>query len=173
MLPCVPVLCAAAVPEDEGHAVDVPTPWERIASEKPFIRASLEPPVLYTEVCALFAEVWELPEEALRGAIAGMPPDFQDFMNSIAAMDRPDRARFYAVEYTFRGHCGEQAYLTYLDDQCAAAFDLTLPENRSYRVEVLDTWNMERNTVLRGASGQVRIGLPGKPWMAVLATEEC
>lgn len=65
MPPCVPVLCAAAVPEDEGRAVDVPTPWERIASEKPFIRASLEPPVLYTEVCALFAEVWELPEEAL------------------------------------------------------------------------------------------------------------
>ena len=40
MLPCVPVLCAAAVPEDEGRAVDVPTPWERIASEKPCIRAS-------------------------------------------------------------------------------------------------------------------------------------
>ena len=114
----------------------------------------------------------ELPEEALRGVMAGMPPDFQDFLNSIAVMNRQDRARFYAVEYTFRGHCGEQAYLTYLDDQCAAAFDLNLPENRSYCVEVLDTWNMERNTVLRGASGNVRIKLPGKPWMAVLATEE-
>ena len=114
----------------------------------------------------------ELPEEALRGVIAGMPSDFQDFLHSITAMDRHDRTRFYAVEYSFQGHCEEQAYLTYLDDQCAAAFELALPEKRSYRVEVLDTWNMERETVLRGASGHVRVELPGRPWMAVLAMEE-
>ena len=115
----------------------------------------------------------ELPEEALRGVIAGMLPDFQDFLHSITAMDRSDRARFYAVEYTFQGHCGVQAYLTYLDDQCVAAFELVLPENHSYRVEVLDTWNMERKTVFRGASGHIRVELPGRPWMAVLACEEC
>ena len=114
----------------------------------------------------------ELPEEAVHGVIAGMPPDFQDFLHSITAMDRPDRARFYAVEYTFQGHCGELAYLTYLDDQCAAAFELALPENRSYCIDVLDTWNMERNTVLRSVNGHVRVELPGKPWIAVLAVAE-
>ena len=114
----------------------------------------------------------ELPEEAVHGVIAGMPPDFQDFLHSITAMDRPDRARFYAVEYTFQGHYGELAYLTYLDDQCAAAFELALPETRSYRIDVLDTWNMERNTVLRGVNGHVRVKLPGKPWIAVLAVAE-
>ena len=114
----------------------------------------------------------ELPEEAMQGAIAGMPPDFQDFLHSVTKMDKMDRERFYAVEYSYRGHCGEQAYLTYLDDQCAAAFELDLPEKSSYRVEVLDTWNMERKTVLRGVSGHVRVDLPGKPWMAVLALRE-
>lgn len=41
-----------------------------------------------------------------------------------------------------------------------------------YRVEVLDTWEMTRTTVLEHVSGTVRVPLPGKCYMAILATKE-
>ncbi|MFG6363812.1 DUF5605 domain-containing protein [Schaedlerella sp.] len=50
--------------------------------------------------------------------------------------------------------------------------DLELPKDHSYQVDVIDTWEMTRKTVLHGASGNVRIQMPGKKYMAVLALRE-
>ena len=47
-----------------------------------------------------------------------------------------------------------------------------LPEDKTYRVEVLDAWNMTRETVATGVSGKKEIALPGREYMAVLAMEE-
>ena len=87
-------------------------------------------------------------------------------------MDRAERLKFFAVEYSYQGHCGEDAYLWYLDDQCACALDISLPEGRRYRIDVLDTWEMTRDTAMSSASGSLRVSLPGRPYMAVLATAE-
>lgn len=70
------------------------------------------------------------------------------------------------------GHCGEQAYLRYFRNQCAVKGMLQLPESHKYTIEVIDTWEMTRTTVLRGASGMTTFDLPGKPGMAVLAMIE-
>jgi hypothetical protein len=113
-----------------------------------------------------------MDDSHLHSLIASMPEDFGCFLNSIAAMNREERLKFFAVEYSYQGHCGEEAYLYYLDDQCAAAFDINLPERRQYRIEVLDTWEMTRTTAMSGVNGSLRVALPGKPYMAVLAISE-
>ncbi len=72
----------------------------------------------------------------------------------------------------YTGHCGEEAYLQYYGRHCTAVGSLTLPEHGSYRIEVLDVWNMTRNIVLTGVSGHVKFALPGKEGTAVLAVKE-
>ena len=119
-----------------------------------------------------FAEFAHMEDETLRVTISRFPDGFQSFLNSIARMDRLERELFYAVEYNYEGHCGDEAFLTYLDDQCAALYEMNLPEDRLYCVDVIDTWEMTRHTVLRDAKGRIKVSLPGKPYMAVLAVAQ-
>ena len=111
-----------------------------------------------------------MDEDGMRSMIEHAPGGFRDFLAQIARMDQEERGRFFAVEYSYRGHVGEDAYLYYLDDQCAAAVQMELPADKTYRVEVLDTWAMTRETALEHASGSIRVPLPGRPYMAVLAS---
>ena len=69
----------------------------------------------------------------------------------------------------YTGHCGEDAYLAYYGRHCTAEGDLELPEDHTYDVEVLDVWEMTRKTILTGVSGKVKLVLPGKEGIAVLA----
>ena len=71
----------------------------------------------------------------------------------------------------FTGHCGEDAYLAYYGRHCTAAGDIELPEINTYRIEVLDVWEMTRETILTGVNGKVDLILPGKEGIAVLATK--
>ena len=63
----------------------------------------------------------------------------------------------------------DRAYLKYYDIQCTMTGTLALPEEGSYTVEVIDTWEMTRTIVMAGACGKVEFPLPGKEGMAVLA----
>lgn len=66
--------------------------------------------------------------------------------------------------------CGEDAYLRYYGRQCVGNAVLKLPQDISYKVEVIDAWEMTREEVAYGVSGEVKVALPGKEGMAVLAT---
>ncbi len=61
--------------------------------------------------------------------------------------------------------------IRYLYQRCQAFDRFTLPEGRTYRVEVIDTWNMTRTTAYERATGMIKVDLPGRPYMAVLALE--
>ena len=71
----------------------------------------------------------------------------------------------------FTGHCGEDAYLAYYGRHCTAVGDIELPETNTYRIDVLDVWEMTRETILTGVNGKVNLQLPGKEGIAVLATK--
>lgn len=60
--------------------------------------------------------------------------------------------------------------LIYLERQARAFISLTLPEQGSYRVEVIDIWQMTRKQAVSGARGSVTVGLPGREGIAVLVT---
>ena len=87
-------------------------------------------------------------------------------------MDPVERDHFLAVEYSYAGHCGEDAFLYYRNDQCCARVTLALPEDKTYSIDVIDTWNMTISRAQTGAQGKARVEMPGRPWMAVLAVRE-
>ncbi len=62
--------------------------------------------------------------------------------------------------------------LRYYGRTCPCFGWLNLPEAGQYRIEVIDVWEMTRETVLHGAAGRTRISLPARPGMAVLAVKE-
>lgn len=101
----------------------------------------------------------------------GAPEEIRNNFFAMAMLNLPkERIRpFVAKERTALGHCGQQAYLKFLERQCAALTELRLPEEGSYRVEVIDTWEMTRKVVMENVNGTIEVELPGKEDMAVLA----
>jgi hypothetical protein len=69
----------------------------------------------------------------------------------------------------FAANCGEEAYLVYYSRHCVGWGELDLPENGRYRVERLDAWEMTRTVVEQAAHGHIRVPMPGKEGMALLA----
>ena len=49
-------------------------------------------------------------------------------------------------------------------------YALPLPEDKYYRVELIDVWNMIRTVLNENAFGTTKLCLPGKEGLAVLAT---
>jgi hypothetical protein len=48
--------------------------------------------------------------------------------------------------------------------------DIALPENGSYKVELIDTWEMTRSIAFDSAKGRVHLKMPGKERIAILVT---
>lgn len=118
--------------------------------------------------------LWKLTAgQLLRMKEEGAPKEIRENFFAMAMLNLPkERIRpFMAKERVALGHCGKDAYLKYMERQCAAFTYLELPEDGCYRVEVIDTWEMTRKTVMENAGGKVEIALPGKEDMAVLAVK--
>ena len=114
-----------------------------------------------------------LSGEELQEFSRQMPEESRRFLASLLSMESSERDKFLMAEAEYAGEAGQgEAFLLYKDDQCCAKAFLRLPEAASYRVDVIDTWNMTRRTVLTGVSGETAVDLPGRPYMAVLAVKE-
>ncbi|MBR4224590.1 MAG: DUF5605 domain-containing protein, partial [Oscillospiraceae bacterium] len=91
------------------------------------------------------------------------------FLMKLLDLDRSERDRWLETQFEWAGHCGDKVYIWYLATQCKGYTDIMLPGDLTYDVEVIDTWEMTRETVLRSVSGKVRVPLPAKEYMAVMA----
>ena len=65
------------------------------------------------------------------------------------------------------GHCGDEVFLKYFGIQCAAVASIKLPKDHKYKVEMIDVWEMTRETLIEEASGSTALKLPGKEGIAV------
>ena len=103
----------------------------------------------------------------------GAPPEMRQNFFAMAMLNlSKDRIRsFLSKERAALGHCGKEAYLKFMERQCAVITALKLPEEGDYRIEVIDTWEMKRKTVKENVRGRVEIELPGKEDMAILAVK--
>ena len=114
----------------------------------------------------------DLPEKEKEAALQEMPEDIRNmvplFLKSIRRMPETVRVLHLAGEHTWTAQ-NRDAFLRYYDLQCRRTDTITLPEDRRYRVWVIDTWNMKRELVADEVSGSVEIELPGREDMAVLA----
>ena len=95
---------------------------------------------------------------------------FQSLIKAVERMSPEEKQVFFALEYCYKGHCKEDAYLYYYDTRTCARDTLHLPHDKTYRLELIDTWAMTKETIMEQASGDVTISLPGREWMSVLAT---
>ncbi len=59
-------------------------------------------------------------------------------------------------------------FLTYTGLYQPKTISIALPKVTTYKVYVIDTWNMEETLVNENASGIIEVELPGKPYCAVL-----
>lgn len=78
------------------------------------------------------------------------------------------KGMFKHPEYT--GRIGKDFFIRYFYHTCPAIHTMYLPEDASYKIEVIDVWEMTRKQIYFDASGKVVFSLPGKEGIAVIAT---
>lgn len=108
------------------------------------------------------------PDRALEGA----HPNYANFVRCFGRMDAQEAAAYLATEFSFMGRCGDDAFLIFYDQRCCARDTLNLPEHKTYRIELIDIWDMTRTVIAEHVSGRTEISLPGREDMAVLALAE-
>ncbi len=96
----------------------------------------------------------------------------QVFAAALKRMPFGERQIHAALEHEPAGHCGTEAYLWYYDARPVTRAEIRLPEEDTYTVEILDTWNMTREKAADGIRGTVTVSMPGRPWMALYARAE-
>lgn len=102
-----------------------------------------------------------------------LPSTLQKMIQNKVKMDPVERALMDAQETTFAGHTADNShYLFYMGTDCFGRVDLEVASEAAYKVEVIDAWNMTRETILTGISGAFEVKLPGREFMAVLCTRE-
>jgi len=62
---------------------------------------------------------------------------------------------------------GDEYFLAYYGFTQPIYKDLSLPQGNKYKVEIIDTWNMTITPVEGTFEGDVRIDMPGKPYIAL------
>lgn len=140
---------------------------ERIGFLRDIVESLPGPLSAYKE--APFEFMDNLPDEVKE--IFTSSPAGRSFQAAIAQADPMEMTVMQTFEHEYKACCDDKsAILNYLYQRCQAYANLTLPEDKTYKVEVIDTWNMTRKTVLDNASGRVKVELPGQPYMAILAT---
>lgn len=115
------------------------------------------------------AEILQMNDHDLREMLQQIPLDYAYSVTSMLRLG-DERKAYLASEYTFQGHCKEDAYLTFYDLRTCAKDFLDLPMDKTYRIELIDTWEMTRKVLFERASGKTELYLPAKEGMAVLAT---
>ncbi|WP_455616958.1 apiosidase-like domain-containing protein [Eisenbergiella sp.] len=133
----------------------------KIVEELP---GGLEPlPGRMDKISSITTEELELQKEYL-------PQEFKESLGAFFLMDDAERNGFLDSEHIWQAHIGDKVFLYFYDLRCYGEDELELPEDRTYQVEVIDSWEMTRVTVASGVSGKLRIKLPGKEGIAVLVT---
>lgn len=89
-----------------------------------------------------------------------------------AFLESPEAESYAFNETAYNAHIGTDCYLHFYDTRPIGQEHLTLPEDRTYTIQVIDTWNMTIETVAAGVSGTYMVKLPSRENMAVLALAE-
>lgn len=115
----------------------------------------------------------EVPEAEREGVIAQAGAVNPGFSNVIRALLESKDAESYAFcETVYNAHIGTDCYLHFYDTRPIGQEHLTLPEDRTYTIQIIDVWNMTIETAATGVSGAYTVKLPSRENMAVLALAE-
>jgi hypothetical protein len=117
-------------------------------------------------------EPWEV------NPLEGLDPEFvktimsTPFMTLPAKMPEAQQESNLVKEGDARGRCGDEVFIQYLGRHCNRILNWKLPEDKKYRIDVIDVWEMTRRTAETGTSGKITVNLPAKEGIAVIAVRE-
>lgn len=94
------------------------------------------------------------------------------FMQGLLQLPEARLGTFISRHKPIMGRCGDEAFIRYYRNQCTCVGELELPDTGSYQVEVIDIWEMTRKVAATGVNGKIKVDLPGKEGIAILATKE-
>lgn len=99
------------------------------------------------------------------------PKEYADSPIFKSMMELPEEViiELAAAQGGFYGRYEKEIYLKYYERQCTCIGTLELPDDEKYEVEVLDVWEMTRKKVMSNVSGDIKVDLPGKEGIAILA----
>ena len=63
-------------------------------------------------------------------------------------------------------------HIRYYGRECTCIGELDLPKNGTYKVEVIDIWEMTRIKAMDGVNGKIKVKMPGKEGIAIMDTKE-
>ncbi len=117
-----------------------------------------------------FGQLLTLPKEEAMKAMAVLPQGLQKLLEAGLSMDAVNLTRHLDAEFDYFGKTeDENTFLYYYGTDCHALVEINLPEDKKYQIEIIDAWNMTREKVMDGVSGNLKVKLPGREYMAVLA----
>lgn len=121
-----------------------------------FLREIFEAGPLLTPIVKGEREELDLRDPQIRAWLFGQADDMDKVVMS--AGRHFDAGGFNAEE----GY-----YLFYYGMHQPSARIFTLPDENSYQIDLLDTWNMTIEPVTKSATGQVRVEMPSRKYMAI------
>lgn len=94
-----------------------------------------------------------------------------DFWLAVASVpwERARGAMLTGKEYV--ACAGNDVFLKYTERKCAAITDFNLPDEYLYDVYLIDVWNMTKERILSKVGGSLKVKLPGKEGMALMAVK--
>lgn len=117
-------------------------------------------------------ETYKHPKDILwwskGGELHGQSPARIAFFKTL--LEQTPASGLEPIDKIAAGKFGEQ-YIYYFDEQSPTQWTFDLPPNIRYQVEVIDTWDMKRDTLADKFSGKFTIDLPGKKYLAVRITK--
>ncbi len=115
-------------------------------------------------------EPWEEPiyEDFANLADSSVNERFMGLLNSLST---EEKVNLSWKDARYGGHIGDEVYIQYIQaEKTPRVYYIHLPKEYTYRIELLDVWEMSRKTIDECAGGKTRMTLPGKGGIAVLAT---
>lgn len=91
------------------------------------------------------------------------------FMRAMSRLPEEAQTRFILDQIPMMLQ-SENHQLSYYGRTCPSFTHLQLPTDGKYRVELLDIWEMTRETIDETACGEIRVSLPGREGAAILIT---
>ena len=152
---------------------NIPTDWGNLTPEEMMNR-------FWISWCrgayCTHGETYLHPEDILwwakGGKLYGKSPERIAFLHKIMTEAPPDGV--YPLHNLWNKETqlikDREWYLYYYCNSQQAKATVTLPKDRSFRLEVIDAWNMTVTPVSGEFSGRAEIPLPGRPYVAVRAT---
>ncbi len=114
------------------------------------------------------------PIEAMDGG--ELPPEFMEAMAkdlSIAELlngrSKTEKILDKIKSNNYCGRIGKEVYLVYFGHHCNGTYTWLLPEDEKYEIDLVDMWDMTRTRVADNVCGSVKIEMPGKEGMALIA----